>query len=171
VSLCLSPQCVSGRALCVHSSWTLTCPFACTRFGSVIALHNDMMVTASPNARYRNGEVYVYRKPAGAITAQYFVLDQTLTPPISTASSLASPPKLEFGFSVDVHADTIVVGCPGQPDAAKSSLPTGAVFVYDRLRFSFHYYLRQVRLWDFLQLRSARTSCVGRKVPFRVRHG
>ena len=49
------------------------------RFGSVVALNNDIMVTASPNARYRNGEVYIYRKPAGPTTAQYFALDQVGT--------------------------------------------------------------------------------------------
>ena len=69
---------------------------------------------------------------------------QTLQPPISTVSSLASPPLLQFGFSVAVHADTVVIGCPGQPDASKGSVPTGAAFVYDRSVSSNHYEYRQV---------------------------
>ena len=71
---------------------------------------------------------------------------QTLKSPISTTSSLLhGPPKLEFGFSVDVHGATIVIGSPGQPDANKASLPTGAVFVYDRQFEENHFSLRQVR--------------------------
>ena len=58
------------------SHFSALCCAVVSRFGSVIALDNDIMVTASPNARYRDGEVYIYRKPAGPITSQYFVLDQ-----------------------------------------------------------------------------------------------
>jgi hypothetical protein len=70
---------------------------------------------------------------------------QTLQPPISTFSPLAAPPLLQFGFSVAVDVDTVAIGCPGQPDAAKSNAPTGAVFVYDRSSDSNHYVYRQVR--------------------------
>ena len=70
---------------------------------------------------------------------------QTLQPPISTFSPLAAPPLLQFGHSVAVDVDTVAIGCPGQPDAAKSNAPTGAVFVYDRSSASNHYVYRQVR--------------------------
>jgi hypothetical protein len=53
--------------------------FFFARFGSVLAMHGDMLVTASPNARYRHGEVYVYRKPSGAATTHVYVLDQVRT--------------------------------------------------------------------------------------------
>ena len=54
--------------VCARYSWH--------RLGTVVALDNDILVTSSPNARYRQGEVYVYRKPPGPTRSQYFVLDQ-----------------------------------------------------------------------------------------------
>lgn len=83
---------------------------------------------------------YIYERVLGVRVCAW----QTLQPPISTATSLASPPLLQFGFSVAVHADTVVIGCPGQPDASKGSVPTGAAFVYDRSVSSNHYEYRQV---------------------------
>ena len=75
----------------------------------------------------------------------WLCLAQTLSnPPISTFSTLPSPPLLQWGASVDVLYDTVVIGCPGQPDASKSSFPTGAAFVYDRHNDEEHYVFRQV---------------------------
>jgi hypothetical protein len=54
------------------------------------------------------------------------------------------PPKLEFGFSVSVDVNTIVIGAPGHGNPNYNNLPTGAVFVYDRLNLLDHFDYRQV---------------------------
>jgi hypothetical protein len=46
------------------------------RFGTVVALQGSMLVTAAPNADFRDGIAYMYRKPDGDPFLQYFHIDQ-----------------------------------------------------------------------------------------------
>lgn len=51
-------------------------------------------------------------------------------------------PRLEFGYSVSVDDDTLVIGSPGHVNP--NGFHTGAAFVYDRLSLDLDFGFRQV---------------------------
>ncbi len=92
------------------------------RFGYSVAVWGDVIVVGEPGQRFSGssdtGEVYVYHRMSGGGDAWGLV--QTLLPddPVSLYVQ-------EFGTSVDVWGDVVVVGAPG-------THPEGGAYVFER---------------------------------------
>jgi hypothetical protein len=112
------------------------------RFGAVVAMDGTTIVVSAPNANNKLGRVFVYRSaPHLAVDVALFHVDQILDSPTALPTITAWSPRLEFGHSVAVDQNTMVVGAPGHIN--EFGVTTGAAFVYDRINDEFHFDYRQ----------------------------
>ena len=88
-------------------------PKAGDKLGHSVALQDDTIVAGAPEANNDKGKAYVFTKPVSG-----WVSTST------SANLVASATTTEFGWSVAVDGDTVVVG------AYKENLNTGAVYVF-----------------------------------------
>lgn len=72
-------------------------------FGFSVALDGDTLVVGAPGTANRRGAAYVYRRGASGWMLEASLLD---SPPA---------PQAEFGHSVAIDGDTLVVGAPHRP--------------------------------------------------------
>lgn len=115
------------------------------RFGTAIAMDGDTVVIGEPGSGplsgttgYTTGSVHVYVRTAGVWAHQATLIADSL----ATISNRGNAP--EFGLSVAIHGNTIVVGAPGEDSSTTgvNSVPesvtpfigkdSGAAFVFVR---------------------------------------
>lgn len=106
------------------------------RFGDSLALYDDLLVVGAPTTKKTNGieesgVVYVYRKRDDGKWVQYArLLSSGRTDSRKPGGYWLSAEEGEqFGSSVDIHWDLIVVGAPNGNEGEHG---TGAVYVFQR---------------------------------------
>jgi hypothetical protein len=79
-----------------------------TNFGQSVAVSGDIVVVGAPEPfpAERNGVVYVYQRPA-----EGWPMEPPLLDPIATLTASDGEANDNFGYSVAMDGDTIVVGC------------------------------------------------------------
>ena len=89
-------------------------------FGRSVAVSGDTAVVGAPRDAlddFINGSVYVFVRSAGV-----WALQQTLTPP-------PTEDDIDFGYSVSISGDTVVIGAPFEDTAAGHEAGAAHVFV------------------------------------------
>jgi len=99
-------------------------PTSAARFGAAVALERDVLVVGSPQVAVssgppQRGRAYIYQRSGNSWT-----LVKTLDPLDATNQG-------NFGLSVDIAGDTIVIGAPFVTDA--DGLEIGAAYVSRRI--------------------------------------
>jgi hypothetical protein len=89
-------------------------------FGLSVAINGNTIVVGAPGANQGLGSAYVFGEPAGGWT-NTSVYEAELTASDAAANS-------QFGISVAISGDTVVVGSPQALGTGES--PPGAVYVY-----------------------------------------
>ncbi|NNC92174.1 MAG: hypothetical protein HKN80_06745 [Acidimicrobiia bacterium] len=82
------------------------------QFGSAVAVEGDTMVAGAPFAAEGEGAVYVFNRSPGGLWSQSARLEPT-----------GNPGVVNFGSSVDLAGNTVVIGAPAGG--------TGAVYVFN----------------------------------------
>ena len=93
-----------------------------SRFGSALAVEGEVLVVGAPLESYSDldevGAAYVYRRSGATWT-----MEQRLTPPVEWVE------KIEFGASVAIHGDWLIVGATRPND----DTPPGQAFLFHRV--------------------------------------
>jgi uncharacterized repeat protein (TIGR01451 family) len=99
------------------------------RFGRSVAISGDTIVVGAPfydpPAGDSAGKVYIYQRNQGGVDQWGLVTSIYPTDPL---------PGDRFGFSVDIHGDTIAVSSPYAPDEPPSApnRHAGAAYIFER---------------------------------------
>lgn len=104
-------------------------------FGASLAFHGGYLVVGAPGTRKTNGKiwgsgaVYVYRKRDDGTWVQYARLLSSDFEDSRKPGGSGSAMGEQFGSSVDIHGDLIVVGAPNGNEGEHGA---GAVYVFQR---------------------------------------
>jgi hypothetical protein len=82
------------------------------QFGSAVAIEGDRMVVGAPFAETGRGAAYVFERSPGGLWSQQ-----------ARIGPAGNPGAIEFGSSVDLAGNTVVIGAPGEG--------TGRVYVFN----------------------------------------
>jgi hypothetical protein len=120
VNSALIPEALSPATSIYTQSQTLI-GIALDAYGDSVAISGDYAVVGAPS-HDGEGAAYVYKRDG-----ETWTLQATLNGPASGADD-------QFGFSVDISGDTIVVGAPRKDVVVNGTLLSnrGAVYVYSR---------------------------------------
>ena len=109
------------------------------RFGTSVAMHGNLIVAGAPGYSAQSGVAYVYAADGTGphTAASSWVEVAKLTGATSTANSES------FGYAVDIHGTTIVVG---QPSGMVGVARAGAVHVLDSAGSAYRKWTHSVEL-------------------------
>lgn len=99
-----------------EAKFTVPVPRPGDNFGSSVAISESVIVVGKPGCESTPGAVHVYRRDGNAWAPEGALVDSSIYR------------GEEFGFSVDIHADLIVVGAPDDYTYGQ----TGTAFVFRR---------------------------------------
>lgn len=124
-TLCCIWICLTGWSFTAHGQELarLTNSGSSTnhRFGFAVAIGGDTVVVGAPMANSGKGEAYVFVKPAGGWTTS-----QTPTAKLTDSTVTAGG---EFGSTVAISGETIVIGAPGTRVGNRNKQGQAYIFV------------------------------------------
>jgi len=140
----LGVACATNATLCVKNKWVQEAqlfPYLSSggaQFGTSVATTGSLIVVGSPGDNAGKGSVSIFE----ASTSASGIVTWNMLQKLSIATAL---PNDNFGYSVAVEEQTILVGAPNMFGT------TGAVFAYKRARAGLFFSLAQTPKPDLLQ--------------------